>query len=144
MHQINPFGSSFAGLGVFGEGLRPYMPGEHVQNSPNPPVPPLGRRPKRWRIRCPRCRQPTCIVWPHEHNRFVCSGGTCPAFMSRCENPACEYPSPAGLRAWEAKRKKRGLDNVFWAYGRYADAEIKRIMERPCEPLPPPFNGRVP
>lgn len=92
--------------------------------------------PKRYvRIRCPRCHQQSCIVWPHEHNRFVCHQ-TCPRFEARCDNPKCEYPSPAGLAEWTSKH-----GDVVWdgPRGGHPDAKIAAIMESPIEPLPPPY-----
>lgn len=100
--------------------------------------PPKARMPARyWRARCPRCRAPALVVWPHEHSRFVCEG-TCAAYEARCDNLSCEYPSPKGLAAWCSRN-----GDVVWQHGRAVDADIERIMRTPIEPLPAPFNTRV-
>lgn len=75
-------------------------------------------------------------MWLHEHCRFVCDNRPCRKYEVACRNEGqCEYPMPAGSKAWCAKH-----GNTIWAHGRWVDVEIQRMYEAPLESLPPPYD----
>lgn len=87
-------------------------------------------------ITCPRCKALACRVWRHQCNRFLCLGPCPPYDEAQCDS--CEYPAPAGLRAFD--------DALMRQYPGGVPGDAPELQRSPLqsyhpEPLPPPFRG---
>lgn len=95
---------------------------------------------QKWRIRCPRCKQSTCVVHKHFCHRMRCSGGPCEGFEAECSN--CDYPSPPGYKRW-VKTKPSRKENVP-GIGAVTVTDVTGggglNWDHPIEALPRPFN----